>query len=251
MVNSNPPTGRVSFTRDQIVAENANIAMRNQARQTRCNQGETNVENDKSLLVVPPSFTNVSTNRPLANNVAIASSSSSNTPSSTTNNTSTSLQVPIVPSLLSRPSTPVPTTTTINMSSMLAAFQKLSPSKQLSFQTSMNAAIASSVPATTITPNTNASSSLIFDITKEQSIPASHSIRDVYGIHTYILELARNNQHIPFLLLTSKITRHLFLESSTLKFITFYSSHRGSAPTKCHLLTCDSHVIPVISSANR
>ncbi|KAG2101583.1 uncharacterized protein F5147DRAFT_537482, partial [Suillus discolor] len=133
-----------------------------------------------------------------------------------------------------RPNTPIPTTT-INMSSMLAAFQKLSPSKQLSFQASMNAALTPSTPVVTTT-NTNTSSSLIFDITKERSTPASHSIRDVYGIHTYILELARNNQHIPFSLLTSKTTRRLFLESSTLKFITFYSSHRGSAPTKCHLL---------------
>ncbi|KAG2121200.1 hypothetical protein BD769DRAFT_1316866, partial [Suillus cothurnatus] len=158
-----------------------------------------------------------------------------NIPPSTTINTSTSLQVPTIPSFLSRPNTPTPSTTIINMSSMLAAFQKLSPSKQLSFQTSMNTALTPSAP-TSVTPNANASSSLIFDITKERSTPISHSIRDVYSIHTYILELARNNQHIPFSLLTSKTTRCLFLESSTLKFITFYSSHRGSAPTKCHLL---------------
>ncbi|KAG2102492.1 uncharacterized protein F5147DRAFT_580908, partial [Suillus discolor] len=153
---------------------------------------------------------------------------------------STSLQVPTVSSTSSssRPVTPTPTTTTINMSSMLAAFQKLSPSKQSAFQSSMNTVLgSSSTTATTVpTSNTNTSPSLIFDITREHPTPSSHSIRDVYGIHTYILELARNNQHIPFSLLTSKITRRLFLESSTLKFITFYSSHRGSAPTKCHLL---------------
>ncbi|KAG1864781.1 hypothetical protein DFJ58DRAFT_838898 [Suillus subalutaceus] len=44
----------------------------------------------------------------------------------------------------------------------------------------MNTALTSSAPATTIS-NANASSSLIFDITKERSTPASHSIRDVYG----------------------------------------------------------------------
>ncbi|KAG1864780.1 hypothetical protein DFJ58DRAFT_838897 [Suillus subalutaceus] len=116
MVNSNPPTGRVSFTRDQIVAENANIITRNQACQTRHSQGKTNVENDESLLVVPPSFTNVPANCPLANNTIVASSSSSNTSPSIANNMSTTLQVSTVPPSSSRPNTPIPTTTTINMS---------------------------------------------------------------------------------------------------------------------------------------
>ncbi|KAG2757537.1 hypothetical protein P692DRAFT_201896301 [Suillus brevipes Sb2] len=233
MTNSIPPAGRTTLTRDQIIAENLIISTRNQARQTRRDLGETNVENDEALLVVPPSFTNT-----IANTVA-SSSSSTNVPSSSANSSvPPSLHVPTVPvPTTPRPTTPNSNVTSINMSNMLAAFQQLSPSKQLNFQASMNASLTPpSVPSSSTTHNTSAVPSLIFDVAKERPPPSSNSVRDVYGIHSYILELAKNNQHIPFSLLTSKITRRLFLESSTLKFITFYSSHRGSVPTKCHLL---------------
>lgn len=171
--------------------------MHNQVCQTLHNQGDTNVENNESLLIIPPSFTNVSTNRQSTSNPVITSSSSKAPPIPMTNITLTSLQVPTISptSSSSRPITPTPTATTINTSSMLATFQKLSLCKQSAFQSSMNTVLGSSSTATTTipTPNTNTSPSLIFDITRECSTLSLHSIRNVYGIHTYILELARNN----------------------------------------------------------
>ncbi|KAG1808434.1 uncharacterized protein BJ212DRAFT_1485091 [Suillus subaureus] len=233
MTNSTPLMGRSTFSCDQIIAENIAITAHNQAHQTRHNQGDTNVENNKSLIVVPPTFTNVPTNHnPTTNNTPVASSSTivSNTtiipalPNPSISNPSTP-----------RPNTPTSSTSNISYASMIAAFQKLSPNKQASLQSSINASIATLSSSNTPALSTSTSSSLIFDITNEHMVQ-NHSINNSYGIHTYILDLARNHQHISFSLLTTKVSKHFFLESSTLKFVTFYSSHCGTVPTKCHLI---------------
>jgi hypothetical protein len=88
--------------------------------------------------------------------------------------------------------------------------------------------------------------SIIFDVNHER--PSTTSLCDSYGIHTYILELAKYHQHIPLTLLTSKATTRLFIESSSLKFITHYSSHRNAAPSKCHLI--DVSQFPAENSIN-
>ncbi|KAG0703580.1 hypothetical protein DFH29DRAFT_803251, partial [Suillus ampliporus] len=232
MTNSIPPAGRSAPTHDQIIAENTAITTHNQAHQLRRNQGDTNVENDESLHVIPPTFNNVSTNRTPTINNPSAGPSSVNNPTNPT-----LLNPPATTPPVPKPITPTPSLPNASYASMIAAFQKLSPNKQASFQSSINAAlIAPSLPNTSSSSNNAAtSSSLIFDISSERTIQ-NHSINDSYGVHMYILELARNHQHIPFSLLTTKVSKRLFLESSTLKFVTFYSSHRGIAPMKCHLI---------------
>lgn len=245
MTNSTPPAGRPTLSHHQIIAENAAITGRNQTHQTRRNQGDANVENDESLLTVPPTFTNVPTNcSPTTNNNPVGPSST------TTKNTTTNPTLPNPPisnlnPSTSKPNTPTPSASNISYANMIAAFQRLSPNKQASLQSSISASIANSSSSNPPSLPTNTSSSLIFDITNECTVQ-NHSINDSYGIHMYILDLARNHQHIPFSLLTTKVSKRLFLESSTLKFVTFYSSHRGTVPTKCHLI--DTSQFPTESS---
>jgi len=192
------------------------------------NARDANIENDESLLIIPPTFTNVSTNcTPVANNTQAGASST------IANNTTINPTLPS--SLIPNPSTPTPSASNTSYASMVAAFQRLSPNRQASLQSSINASTATSSSSNTSSLPTNTSSSLIFDVINERTVQ-NHFNNDSYGIHTYILDLARYHQHIPLVLLTTKVSKHLFLESSTLKFVTFYSSHHGMAPTKCHLI---------------
>lgn len=208
MVNSVPPTGKTILSRDQIIAENTAINTRNQSRQNRRNKGELNVDNDESLLTVPPIAP-----------IIIANSSTLLRPSSSSN-----LQRPSTPSTI--PLTPSPLTVPSNVGApsevarMIAAFQKLSPSKRATIQSTISNAPIISSSSTVINspsnssplvvppfPTNTTSPSFLFDVTDEH--PSASSLSDTYGIHTYILDLARYHQHIPFSLLTTKATTHL------------------------------------------
>ncbi|KAG1727238.1 hypothetical protein EDB19DRAFT_1612051, partial [Suillus lakei] len=83
-------------------------------------------------------------------------------------------------------------------------------------------------------PTSIKSSMLLFDVNNKCT--SSTSISDTYGMHTYIIELAKCHQHIPLSILTTKATSCLFLEPSSLKFLMHYTSHRNSVPMKCHIL---------------
>jgi hypothetical protein len=227
MVNSVPPAGKTVPSRDQIIAENAAINTRNQARQARRNKGELNVDNDESLLTVPPMASII-----IANQSAASTSQSS----------LAALQRPSTPAALPPTPSPLPVSSNAGAPSeitrMIAAFQKLSPSKRATVQSLISNAPTTPIPISlNVPPTYNSSSSspsFLFDISNER--PSVSSLSDTYGIHTYILDLARHHQHIPFSLLTTKATTRLFLESSALKFIMHYPSHRNSATTKCHLI---------------
>ncbi|KAG1746871.1 hypothetical protein EDB19DRAFT_1612133, partial [Suillus lakei] len=144
-----------------------------------------------------------------------------------------------------RPSTPNPAT--MDTSAMIAALANLSPTKLAKIHDSIFNPTSASTPTPTINTATSSSSSALVPFTNNNMPPSllfdvnnkhvsSTSISDTYGIHTYIVELARCHQHIPLSILTTKITTHLFLEPSTLKFVTHYTSHHNSTPTKCHIL---------------
>ncbi|KAG1793572.1 hypothetical protein EV424DRAFT_1548317 [Suillus variegatus] len=238
MTSSTPPSGRPVRTRDQIIAENAAITARNEARREHRDRGENAVDNDEPLLPIPAAapviFANSNANRPSTSNATASSSQTGG-----------------------RSSTPQPTTP--NVSAMMAAFANLSPSKLATLHASIfnttpapststpPASINNVTPTTSITapsisstsmpasiPISNTSPTLLFDVNNEHM--SSSSISDTYSVHTYIIELAKSHQHIPLSILTMKATSCLFLEPSTLKFLTHYTSHRNSAPTKCHIL---------------
>ncbi|KAG2116898.1 hypothetical protein BD769DRAFT_1672757 [Suillus cothurnatus] len=106
MTNSTPPAGRPTPSCDQIITENVTIT---------------------SLLIIPPTFTNVSTNcTPVANNTQAGASST------IANNTTINPTLPS--SLIPNPSTPTPSASNTSYASMVAAFQRLSPNRQASLQ---------------------------------------------------------------------------------------------------------------------
>ncbi|KAG2124127.1 hypothetical protein BD769DRAFT_1740999 [Suillus cothurnatus] len=240
MTSTNPPAGRTTRTRDQIIAENAAITARNDICVAHCNKGESNVENDEPLIPVPPTPPIIF-------------------PNSNTTNTIATLSTSTVPTTTSTQPTPPPPTsnpTGTNVNAMILVLANLSPikiakihasifnttSSSLSTATASTSSIITSpsllttvpsAPSVTVSSSSN-TPTLLFDINNEHT--SSTSISDPYGIHTYIVELARCHQHIPLSILTMKIMTHLFLEPSMLKFVTHYTSHRNSAPMKCHIL---------------
>ncbi|KAG1783329.1 hypothetical protein EV702DRAFT_959160, partial [Suillus placidus] len=131
---------------------------------------------------------------------------------------------------------------------MVAAFANLSPSKLASIHASVFKSVPTpltsinnvpsiapiTAPSIVTAPTLPKAPTLLFDVSNERT--SSASISDTYGVHTYIIELAKCHQHIPLSILTTKATSRLFLEPSSLKFLTHYTSHRNSAPTKCHIL---------------
>ncbi|KAG2756261.1 hypothetical protein P692DRAFT_20868775 [Suillus brevipes Sb2] len=267
MVNITLPAGRSVPSHEEVIALNLAITSRNLARKTRRDQGDINVENDEALLPVPPII--LPANTSTANVVTPSLSSTNNGP---TNATPSIVNAPPAVSPVGpNPRTPI---TDADVLRMINSFQSLTPSKRVTVYSAFNQAMsvtstASSASTTFSTPlatnNVIASSSasvspaitnallpstdpasIIFDVNHER--PSTTSLRDSYGIHTYILELAKYHQHIPLTLLTSKATTRLFIESSSLKFITHYSSHRNAAPSKCHLI--DVSQFPAENSIN-
>ncbi|KAG1729953.1 uncharacterized protein EDB91DRAFT_1252830 [Suillus paluster] len=235
MTSSNPPAGRITRTHDQIITKNMAIVARNNIHLTHRNKGKTKVNNDEPLITVPPIPPVIFTNPNTTNtNTSLSSSSTS---------ASTAMQ-PMVP-----PSTPSPTN--MNINAMILALAKIhatifsttsSSSSTTTTSTSLSSSITTPVipsittpviPSITV-PTSNNVPILLFDINNECT--SSTSISDTYGIHTYIVELARCHQHIPLSILTMKVMTCLFLEPSTLKFVTHYTSHCNSTPMKCHIL---------------
>ncbi|KAG2084833.1 hypothetical protein BD769DRAFT_1397495 [Suillus cothurnatus] len=188
---------------------NAAISLQNQIQLARHNKGEPNVEAGKPLLPLPPStpvlFPNVNAN---TTNPSCIPTPTSNLVSSSSQSTGP-------------PTTPIPQAST-NMSAMITAFTKLSPTKLASIHAIMNpmlstgTSISNNTASTSINstassssiPNTASSTTnnntLLFDVNSER-ISAS-STAETYSIHTYIVELAKYHQHIPLSILTTKIT---------------------------------------------
>lgn len=252
---------------DEIIALNMAITIRNLRCKTHRDQGDPNVESDEALIPVPPIM--LSTNTSPVTHISPNTGTTNNSPSSTTPTLVNA--PPAISPVGPNPKTPL---TDADVLQMIHSFQSLTPSKQVSVFSAFNQAMSimsttSSMPSmsTTTTAINNASSSssanlspatidtllpsadlssIIFDVNHE--CPSTTSLCDAYGIHTYILELAKHHQHIPLTLLTTKATMRLFIESSSLKFITHYSSHRNAAPSKCHLI--DISQFPAETSIN-
>jgi hypothetical protein len=121
----------------------------------------------------------------------------------------------------SRITTPPPTVTShsSNLIQFASAFSQFSPNSQ-------NQAL------NLINNNTSAlPSKILFSASHE--LPAlSSSIDFSYGIHPFIVTLAKNKVHIPLTLFTSNATRRLHTEATSLKQNTVYNS----SGVKCHIL---------------
>jgi hypothetical protein len=178
MTNSTPPAGRPTPSHDQIITENVAITACNQAHQACHNQGDANVENDESLLVIPPTFTNVSTNcTPVANNTQVGASS--------TVANSTTINPTLPSSSILNPSTPTPSALNTSYASMVAAFQRLSPNRQASLQSSINASTATSSSSNTSSLPTNTSSSLILMLSMNTLFRTTSIMILMVFIHTF------------------------------------------------------------------
>ncbi|KAG1811117.1 uncharacterized protein BJ212DRAFT_1483788 [Suillus subaureus] len=250
MTSSTPPSGRSVCTHDQIIAENAAITARNEACRDHRDRGKANVDNDKPLLPLPATtsvvFSNTNINHPSTPNATTSSSQLGGHPSTlqaSIPNVSTMMAAfaNLSPSKLTRlhasifnlastPSAPTPSAPTPSASTP-SAFTPSAPTPPTATSNVISTITTSTMPAPS--PSIT-SSSLLFDINNEHA--SSMSISNTYGVHTYIIELAKCHQHIPLSILTTKATSHLFLEPSTLKFLTHYTSHHNSVPTKCHIL---------------
>ncbi|KAF8221664.1 hypothetical protein L208DRAFT_1326571 [Tricholoma matsutake] len=81
------------------------------------------------------------------------------------------------------------------------------------------------------TPATTLPSKILFSTLHE--LPALPSSTDFsYGIHPFIITLAKNKVHIPLTLFSSNSTRKLHTEATSLKQNTVYNA----AGLKCHIL---------------
>ncbi|KAG2095073.1 hypothetical protein BD769DRAFT_1644551 [Suillus cothurnatus] len=198
MTSTNPPAGRTTRTRDQIIAENAAITARNDVRVARRNKGESNVENDEPLIPVPPTPPVIFPNSNTANTIATSSTSTVPTTAST------------------QPTAPPPTSnpTGTNVNAMISALANLSPTKIAKIHASIfNTTSSSSSTATA------SASSIITSPSPLITVPSAPSVTVSSSSNTPTLLFDINNE-----------------QPSTLKFVTHYTSHRNSAPTKCHIL---------------
>lgn len=118
--------------------------------------------------------------------------------------------------------TPPPTVTShsLNLIQFASAFSQFSPNSQNQALNLINNTSAPILP-----------SEILFSTSHE--LPAlSSSIDFSYGIHSFIITLAKNKVHIPLTLFTSNATRRLHTEATSLKQNTVYNS----SGVKCHIL---------------
>ncbi|GLB38818.1 hypothetical protein LshimejAT787_0506830 [Lyophyllum shimeji] len=118
--------------------------------------------------------------------------------------------------------TPPPTASNSNnLIQFASAFSQFSPNTQ---NQAMNLLTNASTPSTL-------PSRILFSSTQE--LPALPSTTDFsYGIHPFIVTLAKNKLHLPLTIFTSRATKKLHTETTSLKQNTVYNS----ANTKCHIL---------------
>src|ERR1700733_4327702 len=110
-----------------------------------------------------------------------------------------------------------------NLVQFASAFSQFSPNTQ-------NHAL-SLINNNTNTAPPSLPSKILFSASHE--LPALSSSSDFsYGIHPFIIALAKNKVHLPLTLFTSNSTRKLHTETTSLKQNTVYNS----SGIKCHIL---------------
>ncbi|KAF8064202.1 hypothetical protein FPV67DRAFT_1398580, partial [Lyophyllum atratum] len=116
------------------------------------------------------------------------------------------------------PTTPPPSSNTLIQ--FASAFSQLSPNTQIKAMSLINNT-SSSLPSV---------AKVLFSASDER--PSSSKTGSGYGIHPFILELARNKIPIPLTLFTSASTNRLHREATSIKQISAYSANG----TKTHVM---------------
>ena len=108
----------------------------------------------------------------------------------------------------------------VNLIQFASTFSQFSPNSQSQALNLINCTSAPILPP-----------KILFPLLHE--LPALSSSTDFsYGIHPFIVNLAKNKVHIPLTLFTSNSTRKLHTETTSLKQNTIYNS----AGLKCHII---------------